>query len=113
MFAHNRVAPEQAVLREVLDQCDHGMLIEAAAGQVGVLPGVHLQHLVPLGGGGIDTGILQMAETLLALLFVRDLEDLLARVKAFLQERQHDFVFVLAAMEERADVTTLVDDRSC
>jgi hypothetical protein len=53
------------------------------------------------------------SQALLALALIHDLKNFFVRLQTLLEEREHDFVFIFPAMEERADMTAAVHRGPC
>jgi hypothetical protein len=59
----------------------------------------------------VDAAVGEAAESIRTVLLVDNVNGFVARLEALLQERKRDFVLVIAAMKEGADVAAAGDRR--
>jgi hypothetical protein len=114
MFAHKRVTPVPRwlpVFPTSSISATHGVLIEAPVAEIGIFPGRHLQLTALFDASGIQTGVVQAPKTLGPLMLVENVDSPVAPIDAFLHEGQHHAVFVVAIIEEGADMATAVHRR--
>ena len=100
---------------DLLDQRQHGLLVEPPATQVCAFPGADLELACLLGRRCVDAVRLQPTEPLSAVLLVDDVERLVAGLEAVLQEGHEDLIFFVPTMEEGAGIheQSTVDLASC
>src|SRR3989449_2237050 len=88
----------------LLDQGQHGGLVEVTAAQIGFLPGAQLQLTALLDGGDVDTRGRQPFDVIAAQFRIHDVESLLPVRETLLDEGQEDAVLLVPGVEERAHV---------
>src|SRR5205085_12147800 len=91
---------------------EHGILVEAAHAEKGLVPGAQFELAACLGGGHGDPLVLESPHILGALLGVDDMEGPLAALESIPNEGRHDQLLLIGAIEERADVAVPVQDAS-
>src|SRR6266852_3937462 len=96
----------------LLDQGQHGGLVEVTAAQIGFLPGAQLQLTALLDGGDVDTCGGQPFDVIAAQFRIHDVESLLPVRETFLDEGQEDAVLLVPGVEERAHVAVTPEPRS-
>src|SRR5205085_11838859 len=107
-----REAPGHGTFEHLLDQGEHGILIEAAHAEKGLVPGAQFELATRLGGGHVDPLSLESPHIIRTLRGIDDMKGPLAALEALPNEGRHDQLLLIGAIEERADVTVLVQDAS-
>src|SRR6266852_7227133 len=96
----------------LLDQGQHGGLVEVTAAQIGFLTGAQLQLTALLDGGDVDTRGRQPFDVIAAQFRIHDVESLLPVRETLLDEGQEDAVLLVPGVEERAHVAVTPEPRS-
>ncbi len=115
---HVRPQPGQAelllaVAEHVLDQRQHGVLVESSFAQIGALPGADLELTRPLGRVHVDPEAADPPAPLVAMTAIDDLKDLVALPKTLLHEGQQQPIFLFRVVKERAGMATVPHRRAC
>jgi hypothetical protein len=80
-------------------------VVESSAAQIGLVPVTQFELAALLCRGRVDAGRLQAAQVFIAKLGVNDVENLLAALEAFLDEREQQAILLIRAVEKGADMT--------
>ena len=91
-------------LEDLLDQCQHRVLVEVPAAKVGVLPDAHLELMLALGRGRIDPDILKALKVVLPQSRINDMKCALVPLDALLNEGEKHAVALIRRPKERAHV---------
>src|SRR5881296_2280412 len=97
---------------DLLDQGQHGGLVEVTAAQIGFLPGAQLQLTALLHDGDVDTRGRQSFDVIAAQFRIHDVESLLPSRETFLDEGQEDAVLLVPGVEECAHVAVTPEPRA-
>src|SRR5258708_38631513 len=93
-----------AALKDFLDQSKHPILIEVAVAQICISPVAQLELAALFSRNHINAGRRQPLQVFLTQHGIDNMEDLLAALEAFLNERQQHPIFFLRAVKECADM---------
>src|SRR6266853_2607206 len=96
----------------LLDQGQHGGLVEVTAAQIGLLPSAQLQLTALLHDGDVNTGGRQPFDVIVAQFRIHDVESLLPVRETFLDEGQEDAVLLVPGVEERTHVAVTPEPRA-
>src|SRR5438128_4495699 len=96
----------------LLDQGQHGGLVEVTATQISFLPGAQFQLTALLDGVDVDTRGRQPFDVIAAQFRIHDVESLLPVRETFLDEGQKDTVLLVPGVEERAHVAVTPEPRA-
>src|SRR6266850_2740394 len=97
---------------ELLEYLQHPMLIEAAVAKVRVRVRPNLELTRSLSGGGIDADRRQALQMIFMLVRVDDVNRFVAAREAVLDERQQHPIFLIVAVEKRADMACVAELRA-
>jgi hypothetical protein len=93
--AGQREAKRRARLERLLDEREHGVLVEAPALQVGVLEKRDLELASSLSRFDVDAGLAQLLQMVLAVLRGRHVKGTLTAIEPAANERQQRVVLLL------------------
>ena len=104
--------PRSAATGQPLKHRDHAIGIEAAIGKVDVGVYAKLQLSALLRGYRVDTGVSQALGMFLTLIRVNYMDCLVPTMETVFYEWEQDRIFIVVAVEESADMTSLVEQRA-
>jgi hypothetical protein len=107
----SRNPPARFIARQSLEHLEHAVLVEAPAPKVGLGVRAKLELPALLSGGRVDPRGRQPLEMIAALIRADDVDRLVAAIESILDEGKEHTIFLVVAVEERADVPGLAELR--
>src|SRR4051812_43673102 len=100
-----------AAIEHLFDQSEHGILVEMAFSQIGILPWNDFELAPLLGGGRVDAGPLKAQEMFVTQPGVDDVKGFFTLLEAIPDEGEQNLVFLVCAMKESTHMPVPV--KSC
>src|SRR5208283_5470400 len=100
-----REAPLSITARDLLECCQHPILIETAFPKIDFGVDANLELSALPGSCRVDSDCGQSSQMDMTLIRIHDVDRLVAALEPVLNERQQHAIFLIVAIEKRADMT--------